>query len=173
MTDCLQASDDGRGLMVAPSLRGAARLWYNAPAMDNREEANGLLKEAKEDLDRAARYSGAMDWVTVVHYAQLAVEKSAKAVISCFEAFAWTHDPSEQLGKLVRGGFLPAEFLEIASYAEDAAPWHALSTYGGIKNGRWRSPSEVCTADVATNLLDKASKAVHVASRFIERSAGK
>ena len=70
--------------------------------MDTKEEATRLLREAKEDLDRAVRYSGLKDWVTVVHYSQLAIEKSAKALISCFEAFEWTHDPSEQLTRLVK-----------------------------------------------------------------------
>jgi HEPN domain-containing protein len=50
------------------------------------------------------------DWVTVVHYSQLAVEKSAKALISCFETFEWTHDPSDQLKRLVEKGFLGNEF---------------------------------------------------------------
>jgi hypothetical protein len=39
--------------------------WRN---MDTKEEATRLLREAKEDLDRAVRYSGLKDWVTVIHY---------------------------------------------------------------------------------------------------------
>lgn len=137
--------------------------------MDTKEEATRLLREAKEDLDRAVRYSGLKDWVTVVHYSQLAIEKSAKALISCFEAFEWTHDPSEQLTRLVKKGLLPAEFLEVAAYAREAAPWHGRSTYGGLKNGLWRSPSELCTEETAAELLDKARKAVDKAAGFVER----
>ena len=91
--------------------------------MDTREEATRLLREAKEDLDRAVRYSTLKDWVTTIHYSQLAVEKSAKSLISCFEAFEWTHDPSEQLRKLVGKDLLNKDFLEVASYAKEAAPW--------------------------------------------------
>ena len=137
--------------------------------MDTKEEATRLLREAKEDLDRAVRYSELKDWVTVVHYSQLAIEKSAKALISCFEAFEWTHDPSEQPKKLVKKGLLPDGFLEVAAYTREAAPWHGRSTYGGLKNGLWRSPSELCTEGVALELLDKAKKAVNKAAGFVER----
>ncbi len=137
--------------------------------MDTKEEATRLLREAKEDLDRAIRYSGLEDWVTVIHYSQLATEKSVKALISCFEAFEWTHDPSEQLKKLVEKGLLADGFLEVAAYAREAAPWHGRSTYGGLKNGLWRSPSEFCTEEAAVELLEKAEKAVNKAAGFIER----
>lgn len=140
--------------------------------MDTKEEATRLLREAKEDLDRAIRYSGLKDWVTIIHYSQLAIEKSAKALISCFEAFEWTHDPSEQLKKLVEKGLLHNDFLEVASYVKEAAPWHGRSTYGGLKNGLWKSPSELCTEEVAIELQDKANKSVNKATAFIERFFG-
>lgn len=137
--------------------------------MDTKEEAERLLREAKEDRDRAIRYTGLKDWVTVILYSQLAVEKSAKALISCFEAFEWTHDPSGQLKKLVEKGLLHHDFLEVASYTREAAPWHGRSTYGGLGSGLWRSPSELCTEDAAVELLDKARKSVNKAAGFIER----
>lgn len=137
--------------------------------MDTREEATRLLREAKEDLNRAIRYSRLKDWVTVIHYSQLAVEKSVKALISCFEAFEWTHEPSKQLKRLVEKGLLDNDFLEVASYAKEAAPWHGRSTYGGLRKGLWRSPSELCTKEVAVELLDKGKKSVNKAARFIER----
>jgi len=137
--------------------------------MDTREEAIRLLREAEEDLDRAIRYSGLKDWVTVIHYSQLAIEKSAKALISCFEAFEWTHDPSEQLKKLLEKGLLQDDFSEVASYAKEAAPWHGRSTYGGLRGGVWRSPSELCTEGASTELLDKAKKSVNKAKGFVER----
>jgi len=137
--------------------------------MDTKEEAERLLREAKEDRDRAIRYTGLKDWVTVILYSQLAVDKSAKALISCFEAFEWTHDPSGQLKKLVEKGLLHHDFLEVASYTREAAPWHGRSTYGGLGSGLWRSPSELCTEDVAVELLDKARKSVNKAAGFIER----
>ena len=137
--------------------------------MDTAQEAVRLLKEAKEDLDRAIRYSALKDWVTIIHYSQLAIEKSAKALISCFEAFEWTHDSSKQLRRLVKKGLLPNNLLEVASFAKEAAPWHGRSTYGGLKNGLWRSPSEFCTEEVATGLLDKAKTSVAQATGFVER----
>jgi len=137
--------------------------------MDNREESLRLLKEAEEDFGRAERYAEFKDWVTVVHYAQLAIEKSAKAIISCFEAYGWTYDPSEQLKKLVGKGFLGKEALKIAIYAKEAAPWHGRSTYGGLKNGKWRTPSELCSKGDAMQLLQKAGESLEEAKRFIER----
>jgi HEPN domain-containing protein len=136
--------------------------------MDNREESLRLLREAEEDFGRARRYREFNDWVTVIHYSQLAIEKSVKAIISCFEAYEWTHDPSEQLTKLVRIGLLEEGMLRIAVYAKEAAPWHGRSTYGGLKNGLWRSPSELCREEDAVQLLQKAEESVRKAREFIE-----
>jgi HEPN domain-containing protein len=136
--------------------------------LDNREESLRLLKEAGEDFERAKRYVEFKDWVTVIHYAQLTVAKSAKAIISCFEAYEWTHDPSEQLIRLFKMGLLGEEALKIATYVKEAAPWHGRSTYGGLKNGRWRSPSELCTEEDAIQLLQKARESVEKAKAFIE-----
>jgi HEPN domain-containing protein len=136
--------------------------------MDTKEESLRLLKEAEEDMGRAMRYSGSNDRITTIHYAQLAIEKSAKAIISCFEAFEWTHDPSGQLKKLVRKGLLNNDFLKIASYAKEAAPWHGRSSYGGLKNGFWRSPSEFCTEEDTMQLLRKARESVSMSAEFIE-----
>jgi HEPN domain-containing protein len=135
--------------------------------MDTRTEAFRLLKEAEEDLGRAIRYSGFQDWVTVVLYAQLATEKAAKAAIACVESFEWTHDPSDQVRRLVARGQLPADFLEVALLVRAAAPWHGRSTYGGLREGVWRSPSELCTEEVALALLEGARKAVEKARDFV------
>ncbi|MFN3763179.1 MAG: HEPN domain-containing protein [Anaerolineae bacterium] len=135
--------------------------------MDTREEAFRLLKEAEEDLKRAVRYAEFQDWVTVVLYAQLATEKAAKSVIACFEAFEWTHNPSGQLRRLVNRGLLPDSFLEMAADVRKAAPWHGRSTYGALMEGRWRSPSEICTEEVAQALLEGARRAVRQAVAFV------
>ncbi|WP_161969906.1 HEPN domain-containing protein [Candidatus Methanodesulfokora washburnensis] len=137
--------------------------------MDNKEESLRLLREAKEDFERARRYYELKDWVTVVHYAQLAIEKAAKAIISCFEAYEWTHDPSGQIERLVKKGLLENEFMKIAGHAREAAPWHGRSTYGGLRGGVWRSPSELCTEDVASNLLLKSEDSVRKAEEFLRR----
>jgi len=61
------------------------------------------------------------------------------------------------------------DFLQIASYVKEAAPWHGRSTYGGLKNGAWRSPSEFCTEEEAMQLLYKAKKSVNRATEFMEK----
>jgi HEPN domain-containing protein len=137
--------------------------------VDNKEESLRLLREAKEDFERARRYYELRDWITVVHYAQLAIEKAAKSVISCFEAYEWTHDPSGQVERLVKKGLLENEFMKIAEHAREAAPWHGRFTYGGLRGGVWRSPSELCTEDVASNLLLKSEDSVRKAEEFLRR----
>ncbi len=136
--------------------------------MDTKEESHRLLKEAKEDLKRAEMYFNFNDWVTVVHYSQLAIEKSAKALISCFESFWWTHDPSEQLKRLIEKGYLSNEFKELADYSRESAPWHGRCSYGGLINGMWKSPSEICSEEVALQLFEKAKKSVDKAEGFIK-----
>lgn len=136
--------------------------------MDTKEESIRLLKEAQKDLSRAIKYFELKDWVTIVHYSQLAIEKSAKAAISCFEAYEWTYNPSEQLKKLIRKGFLNEDSLEVASYTNESAPWHGRSTYGGLSKGKWKSPSELCTEEVSIQLLDNAKKSVSKVAKFIE-----
>jgi len=136
--------------------------------MNTEQEALGLLREAGEELRRAVRDCGVKDWVSVTRFAQLAIEKSAKAVIACFEAFKWAHDPSEQLRSLVKDGSLSEDFLEMASYAEDAAPWHGLSSYGRREGSEWRSPSAFCTEEAAVRLLNWAKLCVERAQTFIK-----
>lgn len=140
--------------------------------MDTREDSVRLLREATEDLNRAVRYADLQDWLTVVLYAQLAIEKSAKALIACFEAFAWTHDPSDQLRLLIRDGALPKGFERVAEYARRASVWHGRATYGGLVDTVWRSPSELCTEEVARGLLAWARESVEGATAFLREFWG-
>lgn len=140
--------------------------------MDTQGEARELLQDAQEDLERAGRYLAPKDWVTVTHYAQLAIEKSAKAVIACFEAYEWSHDPSGQLKKLMEKGVLGQDFLEFAASAHESAPWHGQSTYGRRINGVRRRPSELCTEPVATRLYDNAKKWLEKAGAFVQEFYG-
>lgn len=140
--------------------------------MDTREEAVRLLREATEDLTRAIRYSELQDWLTVVLYAQLAIEKSAKSAIACFEAFIWTHDPSDQLRRLIREGAVPEGLLTVAERARKAAAWHGRATYGGLVDGVWRSPSQLCTEPVAKELLEWAQDSVEQVAAFVGQVFG-
>ncbi len=135
--------------------------------MDTTQESLRLLKEATDDLSRALRNAEFEDWVAVVLFSQLAIEKSTKALIACFEAFRWTRDPSDQLRRLIRNGVLPEAFLTVADYAEEAAVWHGRATYGGLMNGIWRSPADLCTKEVATRLLDRARESVEQTAVFL------
>jgi hypothetical protein len=59
--------------------------------------------------------------------------------------------------------------MKIAEHAREAAPWHGRFTYGGLRGGVWRSPSELCTEDVASNLLLKSEDSVRKAEEFLRR----
>jgi len=135
--------------------------------MNTEQEATGLLREAKDDLDSALRSSNAKEWRTTVLYSQLAIEKSAKAVISCVAAFEWTHDPSKQILKLVGAGQLPASLTLMADYAREAAPWHGRSTYGARVSDHRQTPSALCTEQVALDLLGKARICFEKAETFL------
>ena len=136
--------------------------------MNTEQEAVGLLREAKEDLDSAIRSVCSKEWRTAVLYSQLAIEKSGKAAISCVETFDWTHDPSKQLNALVETGRLPADLAPLAIYAHEAAPWHGRSTYGARINNYRQRPSELCTEQVAVDLLGKARICFEKADSFVK-----
>ncbi|HIE52896.1 MAG TPA: HEPN domain-containing protein [Armatimonadetes bacterium] len=70
--------------------------------MENRFDARGWLREAKEALETARRLWEWQRWVALCQAAQLCIEYSARAVIACFAEPQWTHDPSEQLLPLLQ-----------------------------------------------------------------------
>jgi HEPN domain-containing protein len=136
--------------------------------MNTEQEAFGLLREAKEDLDGAIRSVGSKEWRTAVLYSQLAIEKSAKAVISCVETFEWTHDPSKQMSALIKADRLPLDLAPLAGCAKEAAPWHGRSTYGARVNDHRQTPSDLCTEQVALDLLGKARMCFEKAHLFVK-----
>ena len=69
--------------------------------MKNHSEAVSRLGEARRTWDAVQRLQGTELWPVIVQQAQLCVEHSAKAVIACFEAPVWDHDPAQQFHPLI------------------------------------------------------------------------
>lgn len=70
-------------------------------SLNPREEALYRLELAKGYLERARKALALHDFAGTMGEAQLSVENSAKATISCFQIPSWSHDPSEELLEVI------------------------------------------------------------------------
>lgn len=122
--------------------------------MRNKTEAERWFQEALEFLKIGERNFQEGMYIAAVHYAQLAIEKAAKAIIALVAEPKWTHDPGGELKKL-----FPDEIAlhELADYASESAPWHGWSTYGKYEENRRISPIEICTQPAASRRLDQVA----------------
>jgi len=99
-------------------------------------------------------------------------------VTAYIEEPSWTHDPSEHLLRISEehGGKL-AEVLELESLrllAEDAktaSPWHVWSTYGRVEDGARIASVDLCTREVAEDLLKRARRSYETAVKFFRRTS--
>lgn len=136
------------------------------------------LRDAEAALDSARRDWAARAWRDTCLFAQLAIEMSAKAVIASFAQPQWTHDPGEQIRRIVLarsdaeleslfGGPCREALERLARDARETAPWHTLAVYGKKLPGRARVAAvDVCTQEAAQDLLARAEHAVALASRL-------
>jgi len=145
--------------------------------VNNTHEMRRWLQDAETCLRSAERTLVLNDYRVVVQNAQLAIEMSAKAVIAYFAEPLWHHDPSPQIRRLLNRhaeslariiGIETRDRLEtLAEDAEEAAPWHAWSTYGREDaEAGWLSAADLCTEVVAEDLLLRARRACETARAF-------
>ena len=144
--------------------------------MRNLSEVKVRLRDAQASLLTAQRSFPTEDYRAVAQNAQLCIELSAKAVIAYYEEPAWTHNPSEELLKILEEHgeeiveMLGNEVENLYIFAEDvgeAAPWHARSTYGmRSKDGIWLPAVDVCTKEMAEDLLERANRSYETAVWF-------
>lgn len=140
------------------------------------EEALYRLELAGGYLERARKALALGDFADTMAEAQLSVENSAKAVISCFRIPSWSHDPSEELLDVMEENqpkiiqLLGEEFLErlkgMAEKAHIMAPEHGRSTYGDIE--RRIPPWQIYSEGDARRGLDHAEDAYQIANRFLK-----
>lgn len=132
--------------------------------MNGKEEALSFLSDAGEALKSSEEAYEREDYRITVQQAQLAAELSAKSVIAYFEEPRWTHDPSGQFRRVmgreelraVLGSHTLEDCEKLAQYVKELAPWHGWSVYGRMEKGRRIRASELCTAELAADVLDKA-----------------
>jgi HEPN domain-containing protein len=129
-------------------------------------EARYLFRLASGHLARAERLLTLGDWAGVVHFSQLAVENFAKAVVALYEVPTWSHDPSNQLLRLLDRvpQNLAEDLRELASISREVAPEHGRSTYG--EPGEGLTPNDIYTEVHARDLVARARRAGEIAVRF-------
>jgi len=132
--------------------------------------AEGYLRRAEEALIRE-------DHFAVISNSQLAVENSAKAVISCFRIPSWSHDPSNELLEVIEenrdniekriNANIFQELNNLASYAHNLAPEHGRMSYGdpSLRIPPW----DLANSKRASEALSYAQYSVKISKKFIER----
>lgn len=145
-------------------------------SLNPREEALYRLELAGWYLDRARKALALGDFAGAMAEAQLSVENSAKAVISCFRIPSWSHDPGEELLDVMEENqrriipLLGEEFLKrlkgVAEKAHVMAPEHGRSTYGDME--RRIPPWQIYSQGDARRGLEHAEDAYQVANGFVK-----
>ena len=137
-------------------------------SLDPLSEARYRFKLAKGHLARAERLLALGDRAGAVHFAQLAVENFAKAVVALYEVPTWGHDPSSQLlrllDKIPQG--LAEKVRELASTARELAPEHGRSTYG--EPGEGLTPDDIYTEAHVRDFVARAVNAREIATKVFE-----
>lgn len=138
------------------------------------------MKDAKDCLRRARRCSSEKDWRGAVQNAQLAIELSVKGMIAFFEEPDWTHKPDSQLIRIAEerkgpimkkfGRQMIDAFMIAAEDVNISAPWHGWSVYGKAREDStgWMPAVELCTADVAEDLMRRAERTISTAEKFLQ-----
>jgi len=144
--------------------------------MRTREEAEYRLSLARSNLIDSKKLikDGLFHWAVLS--AQLSVENSAKAVISCFRIPSWLHDPSTELRELIeeqrggisdRGGGETIEALRrLADAVRELAPDHGKATYGIID--RRLTPAEIYGEAEAKRAVSLAEDSYETAEKFVK-----
>ncbi|NHW44296.1 MAG: HEPN domain-containing protein [Candidatus Verstraetearchaeota archaeon] len=136
--------------------------------MDPLNEALYRFRLARGHLARAERLLALGDRAGAVHFAQLAVENFAKAIVALYEVPTWSHDPSSQLLRLLNRvpQSLAEEVCELASIARELAPEHGRSAYGEPSGGL--TPDDIYTEAHARGFVAKALRAREIVAKVFE-----
>ena len=96
--------------------------------MNSKADVEDRLRLAKYHLEQAIEEFEEEHYAQAIKEAQLSMENSAKAAISCAAHPAPTHKPGEELRKVISGferkipDELKAELYNLADYSNEAAP---------------------------------------------------
>lgn len=124
--------------------------------------AQGFYDEASQDL-KLQRYRSCVD------NSQMCIENSTKAIIICFTPVGKTHQPEQQLKKIIKGK-LPSKVGEkikqiIPIVEQHGFEEHILSDYGDEENRKtpwelFNRETAKATHKDATRILSEAKKIV-------------
>jgi HEPN domain-containing protein len=144
--------------------------------MNNKAETERWRRDVRDYFREAERSFSESSFRSATQNAQLCIETSCKAVISYFGEPEWTHSPGGQLLKIIESKkgelkkLLPHELLkdlyELCEDADFAGPWHGLSTYGEVRGGIHSAAVDICTKEVAQDLLNRARNAYKTLEEF-------
>ena len=125
--------------------------------------AQGFLEESRQDVQLGR-------WRSTVDNAQLAVENSAKAVLSLVAPVGKTHNPAPQLRETLSKGYFPAEFSEkverLAECAEQLGFDVHIQTDYGDETGRL-TPWDLFDEEDAREAQSLAQETVDLADTII------
>lgn len=145
--------------------------------LSSEEEAKYRLTLAEGYLKRAEEAAKHQDHLAVISNSQQAVEKSAKAIISCFRIPSWSHDPSDELSEVMEdnrdkieekiGANIFQDINTLAMYSRNLAPEHGRMSYGdpNLRIPPW----DLADPQRASEALSYAQHSVSIAEEFIER----
>lgn len=146
--------------------------------MNNKSEVKRWLKDAQDYLKETERAFSEKSFRAATQNAQLCSETSCKGIISYFAEPQWTHSPGEQLRRILasKKKELKEKFIQemiesldlMGADADFAGPWHGISTYGEVRDGVHYPAVEVCTEEIAHDLLIRARSAYQTAKNFLD-----
>ena len=126
------------------------------------------LKLARRNLRIAEEEFRRGNYPETIHYAQLCIENSAKALISLFKPPPWYHDVSGELLDLIEEEKTLRKYSDsirrIAEIVKSTADLHGLSTYGDAD--RLLTPEEIFTREDAEEILEKARQVLKEIERI-------
>ncbi|MFQ6041542.1 MAG: HEPN domain-containing protein [Candidatus Poribacteria bacterium] len=142
--------------------------------MNSKADTEDRLRLAKYHLEQTIEELEKEHYTQAIKEAQLSMENSAKAVISCIARPSPTHRPGDELR-----GFtnrfeskipeeLKADLYNLADYSDKAAPLHVEMDYGRRVGGRLILPSEFVTEEMCKGLIKEAKFSYRVAFEFYE-----
>lgn len=145
--------------------------------MGLREEVQYRLSLAESNLKDSKKLLRDKLYHWSVLSAQLSVENSAKAIISCFKIPSWLHDPSIELEDTINehmkdilnifGGEMIEALKRLENAASELAPEHGRTTYGLIE--RRILPSKIYDETKASRAASLAEEAYKTAKTFIKK----
>ena len=137
---------------------------------DPAREYEFRLKLARDHLEIAVKSLDSGIYPVAVHYAQLSIENSAKAIIALFKPPTWSHRPGSELHKLVDEREELKKYKvflkKLSKVVDEVSRHHGLATYGDIET--LRTPQEIYSKEDAEKLVQLARKIFQKTKQIVD-----